>query len=279
MIRVILLLAFCVLAETVEAASISGGDETIETIPTAKPDFNKNEDSTVAPSVPSNDQVTDTFPTEKKIDLPENIEVTPTPKPVEDYKLILKQARLAYHQKNYDEALEKVRKVESLKPDQPEIINFRGAIYAETGRYAEAVELYKKSLAIEPNSFWPAFNIAEVDFIQKKYSDARTKLQEMMVKLPNHELLRFKIILTYLLEKKDEEAKAELDKFSFPANSAAREFALAAWEYAHNSPEKGNEWVNSGVKIFGYGRTDFVYQSLADLGWVPSPRPLPASGR
>ena len=172
-------------------------------------------------------------------------------------------------------ALEKASKADAIKPDQPEVINFIGAIHAESGRYPEAIQFYEKSLSLNPKSFWAAFNVAEVDFIQQKYSEARTKFQNLMQAFPNHELLRFKIVLAYLLEKNDAAAKAELDKFPVLANTAAKEFSMAAWEFAHGNTAAGNEWIASGERIFGYSRTAFVYQSLEDLKWVPSPRPAP----
>lgn len=252
------------LAGSILATSITGGGETVETIPTPRPGFSQ--------------PVGEATPT--PLETPaETVEPTPESTQSMDLKRLLSGARIDFRNKNYDDALEKVRKAEALKPDQPEIINFRGAIYAETGRYPEAVALYEKSLAINPDSFWPAFNIGEVDFIQGKYADARVKFQKMLDKLPKNELLRFKIVLTYLLEKDDKAAKAELDKFTFPANTAAREFAMAAWEFSHGNPEKGKEWVDSGTRIFGLSRTDFTYETLGDLKWVPLPRPTPNPSR
>lgn len=248
------------LASSMIATSITGGGETVETTPTPRAGFSQSS----AESTPTPMETT-----------PEMEEPTPERTQSLDLKRLLREARIDFKKKNYDEALEKVRKAEVLKPDQPEIINFRGAIYAETGRYAEAVALYQKSLSIDGNSFWPAFNICEVDFIQGKYADARAKFKIMLEKLPKNELLRFKIFLTYLLEKDDKAAKAELDKFTFPADTAAFEFANAAWYFAHGDAAKGQEWVDSGTRVFGLGRTEFTYQTLADLKWVPLPRPTP----
>ena len=248
------------LASSTVATSITGGGETVETTPTPRTGFTQ----------PS----TDSTPTPMETPA-ETVEPSPEPMQSVDLKRLLKEARIDFKNKNYDDALEKVRKAEVLRPDQPELVNFRGAIYAETGRYAEAVALYEKSLSIDENSFWPAFNICEVDFIQGRYADARAKFKKMLEKLPKNELLRFKVFLTYLLEKDDKAAKAELDKFTFPANTAAFEFANAAWFYAHGDATKGKEWVDSGTRVFGLSRTEFTYQTLADLKWVPLPRPTP----
>ncbi len=264
-------LTFALLATVLPvcATSITGGGETVETTPTPPPGFAKSQETPDATPKESSERM-------PAVELPQ-ARNNPAPKSqsVDEFKAVLQQARKDFREKNYDDALEKVRKAELLKPDQPDALNFRGAIYAETGRYAEAVKLYEKALSLQPSSFWPAYNIGEVDFIQKKYSEARAHFQKMLEKSPKNELLRFKIVLTYLLEKNDAAAKAELDRFPFPSETAAREFAMAAWEFAHSHPEKGNEWIESGVRIFGWSRTDFVYQTLADLNWVPTPRPTP----
>ncbi len=269
------LLAVLIGASCLRAASISGGDETVETVPTPKPGFTRSESDETEPTPAPAPK---TFSVENSTLVEGSATPTPTPEaatptPAPDFRVALRLANKAYRAKDFDGALEQVRTAEALKPNDPEIINFRGAIYAETGRYEEAVKLYEQSIALNPQSFWPNFNLCELDFIQKRYPEARAKFEAAMVKFPNHELLRFKIILCHLLEKNDAAAKAEMDKYTFPANSAAREFSNAAWDFAHGDTEKAQTWIRSGVIIFGMGRTDFLYQSLADVGWVPLPRP------
>lgn len=200
-------------------------------------------------------------------------ETTKIAPPRDEARIFYGEAAKAYRSKDYASALEFVSKAEALKPENKELLILRGAIYAESGKHAEAIEVYQKVLAEDPKSFPAAFNLAEVFFMQKNFAEARSRFEKLREAAPNHEMLRLKIMLTHLLEGNDTAAKAELDQFKFPSDTAAREFAMAAWDFAHGNVEAGKDWVASGERIFGRQKTEFLYQILADLNWVPSPRP------
>jgi len=89
--------------------------------------------------------------------------------------------------------------------------------------------------------------------------------------------VEFKVILTYVLEGDDARARAGLDAMKFPGDTAAYYFANAAWEFAHKEPDKGNNWVDRAIAIFGTERCAPFYDSLADFGWVE--RHAPAGGQ
>jgi len=278
--RLFLLLfaAPAVFSPLVHATSITGGGEVIESEAPKEPGFAKPASTpgkTVPPAnLPSADDLAKgkTSPPATPVEPATPISAEPQ-KPADEFVLAMQSAAVDFRERKFDEALKKVQKAESLKPGNSDVMNFRGAIFAETGQFEEARILYEKAIQIEPASFWPYFNLYEVEFMQRNYGKSREGFEKTMLKFPDNELLRFKIVLTYLQEENREAAKAELERFRFPSDSAAYYFAWAAWEFSQGKSKEGNDWIASGERVFGRERTDFVYQSLADLKWVPLPRP------
>ena len=115
----------------------------------------------------------------------ESVEAVATASPAvaDEMQILLRDAKRDFQNKDFPASLQKLEQAEALKPDQAEVINFRGAIYAETGRFEEAVKVYERALSLDPSSFWPAFNIGEVAFIQKKYGEARAQFAKTLEKI------------------------------------------------------------------------------------------------
>lgn len=269
-------------ASTVLATSITGGGEVIESEAPKDPGFAKPTGTPQKSVPPANLPTAEELAAGRSNSAPApapaaaNTPAQPaaTPPPITDeFVLAMQSAAVDFRERRFDEALKKVQKAEALKPGNSDVMNFRGAIFAETGQFEDARALYEKAIQIEPASFWPYFNLYEVEFMQRNYSEARKGFEKTMIKFPDNELLRFKIVLTYLQEENREAAKAELERFRFPSDTAAYYYAWAAWEFSQGNIQQGNDWIASGERVFGRERTDFVYQSLADLKWVPLPRP------
>ncbi len=123
-------------------------------------------------------------------------------------------------------------------------------------------------MEIDPDLFPARFNIAEIDFLQRKYPEARDKFQAMLAKQPANELLEFKIFLTYLMQKKDKEAREALDAMKFPSDTPGYYFAHAAWEFAHDNPEEAATWMASSLRVFKPQENLLYATSMYDLGWL-----------
>jgi hypothetical protein len=48
-------------------------------------------------------------------------------------------------------------------------------------------------------------------------------------------------------------------------------YAQAAWEFKHNNPDKGNDWVASARKIYSPASNIVFADSFYDLGWLQTP--------
>lgn len=178
-------------------------------------------------------------------------------------------AIMAYRQKDFATASAKLAEAERLQPNTTAAANMRGAVAMETDQYDEARASFERAVKIDPDFFPARFNLCEIPFQQKKYSEAR----EMYLKLPTKdssqsELVQYKIFMSYLLEKKEKEAEEVLDAIKFPSDTPAYYFAHAAWDFAHERPKEAEGWIKSASRIFKPHENLIYAETLEELGWL-----------
>ncbi len=185
----------------------------------------------------------------------------------------------AFSNNRYDEALAKLVDAQKMKPNDPELINLEGAIYVKQEKWQQATDAFNRSLSFNAKYFPAQFNTGEVLYLQKKYSDARAVFQKLQVDQPKNELLRYKVFLTYLMEGNDADAKAQLDKFDFVADTPAFYYAQAAWWYKHDDVKQAESYIASSLQIFPPAANNIFAESLIDAGWLKRKAPEPAPAK
>jgi len=194
------------------------------------------------------------------------------------YMGLIRDAADAFIKRDFPTAEKKLDEADKIKPDLFDSICLRASIYAELREFPKAQLYYEKALTIQPNSFLPKFNLAEMLLMQKKFEEAQTAFEQLAVPPGRaRELVDFKIVLAALGKGNDARAREVLDHMKFPSDSGAYYYANAAWEFAHGKKDKANDWIQSGDSIFGHARNYSFYDSLADMGWVTA-RQSPAAG-
>lgn len=184
------------------------------------------------------------------------------------YRESLMSAMKAFMVRDFDGAKEFILKADAGYKATPMSLNILGAIAIEGKRFDEGRDYCNKSLAIDPKFFPARFNLAEIPFVQGKYADARAKLEELLKDEPKNDLLKFRIYLTHLVEKNDREARAHLDAIPLINDTPISFYANAAWEYAHDNPDKGREWIASALKSFPAMKQVNFIEVFYDLGWI-----------
>ena len=184
------------------------------------------------------------------------------------YRDAMFQAMKAFTVRDFDKAREVIVKADKDHKPTPVSLNILGAIAIEAKRFDEGSDWCKKALALDPKFFPSRFNLAEIPFIQGKYAEARTKLEELQKEDPKNELLKFRIYLTWLVEKKDPEARAQLDSIPLINETPISFYANAAWEFAHDNPEKAREWIASALRSFPAVKHINFIEVFYDLGWI-----------
>src|SRR3977135_1349937 len=110
---------------------------------------------------------------------------------------------------NFSEELKDLDAIDARQPDLAESQNLRGVILMREGIYDKAEGALHEALRIDPK-FWNArFNLAEIPFLKKDWVEARNRFQDLLTnnvaELQGEaaQLIQYKILLTYLLEGKE----------------------------------------------------------------------------
>lgn len=192
----------------------------------------------------------------------------------------LAAAQSDYQRGDFQHALSGLETLEKEKGAGAESLNLRGAILLEQDKLAPAREAFTAALQREPSAFGPRLHLAEILFREKKYAEARGAYEELYreAKLPVLlELLRYDILLTYLAEKNDWDARHTLERISFPGETPAYYYAHAAVEFAAGHRDDAKKWLAGGEQIFDSEpsrRAPFL-RPLYDLGWIKDKPKIP----
>ncbi len=175
-----------------------------------------------------------------------------------------------------DEALAKVNAVIQSAPNSPDGYGLRGTIYSKKKMWTQSTQDFQKVLALTPNSVPARFNLAELNFMQKLYDQARPGFLDLETDADLGDLATYKVFLCDLYGGHDAIAKQEFDAFNDKGTGASYYFGNAAWFLYHHQTEDARGWLVSASHIFAPAKLNLYSSSLIDLGYLPLP-PAPAA--
>src|SRR3989454_8290362 len=86
----------------------------------------------------------------------------------------------AFDANNFPEALQQLDAIDARQPDLAESQNLRGVIFMRQGIYDKAEAALYGAVELDPK-FWNArFNLAEIPFLQKNWTEARNRFQDLL---------------------------------------------------------------------------------------------------
>ena len=192
----------------------------------------------------------------------------PLKSPSPEYVKALREAVRAFNARDFTTTLKAIDTAESLYPPNALTLNTRGAALIEQKKFDEGAAYCRKALELDPK-FYPArFNLCEVPLVQRRYAEARAMFARLREENPKDELVQFRILLTWLLDKNDAEARRALDAIPFPGNTPAYYYGNAAWEFAHANSVEANKWVMRGNWVFKPDVTSNFSQPFLEIGWL-----------
>jgi len=137
----------------------------------------------------------------------------------------------AFDGNNFPDALKELDAIDARQPDLAESQNLRGVIMMRQGIYDKAEAALREALRID-SKFWNArFNLAEIPFLKKDWAEARNRFQELLSSNASElqgeatQLIQYKILLTYLLEGKENMVDSLLAKFELSPDTPAVHYA------------------------------------------------------
>ena len=184
------------------------------------------------------------------------------------YRDAMYAAMRSFTSRDLDAARAQVQKADSSYQQTPVSLNILGAIAIEQKKFEEGRQFCLQALNRDPRFFPARFNLAEIPFVQGKYAEARAMYERLQQDEPKDDLLKFRIFLTYLLEKNDEVAREHLDQIPIINDTPISFYANAAWDFAHGDEAGAKKWLSSGLRTFPPIRHVNFVEVFYDLGWL-----------
>lgn len=180
----------------------------------------------------------------------------------------------AFDSNNFSEALKQLDAIDARQPDLAESQNLRGVIMMRQGIYDKAEGALNEALRIDPK-FWNArFNLAEIPFLRKDWAQARERFQGLLSSNATElqgeatQLIQYKILLTYLLESKENMVDSILAKFELSPDTPAVHYANAAIALQQKNTKEARDWMAQAEKNFSPALNKLFAESLYEVGWL-----------
>src|SRR5436190_20303907 len=180
----------------------------------------------------------------------------------------------AFDANNFPDALKQLDAIDARQPDLAESQNLRGVIMMRQGIYDKAEGALNEALRIDPK-FWNArFNLAEIPFLKKDWTQARERFQGLLASNASElqgeatQLIQYKILLTYLLEGKENMVDSLLAKFELSPDTPAVHYANAAIALQQNKSQEAKDWMAQAEKNFSAPLNKLFAESLYEIGWL-----------
>ncbi|MEQ1858696.1 MAG: tetratricopeptide repeat protein [Chthoniobacteraceae bacterium] len=190
------------------------------------------------------------------------------------YRDAIIEAMKAFTVRDFGKARETIEKADAAHKPTTMSLNILGAIAIEGKRFDEGRDFCQKALKLDPKFFPARFNLAEIPFIQGQYAEARAVLEDLLKEEKGNDLIKFRIFLTYLLEKNDVQARARLEAIPLINDTPISFYAHSAWDFAHGNDAKAREWIASALRSFPAVKQINFIEVFYDLGWIKREQPV-----
>lgn len=174
-------------------------------------------------------------------------------------------------EKELNAELDKLNSHLKQNPNDPVAYGDRGNVYAAKKSWDLAENDYRSALQINGNLAKAAFNLAEMEFAQKKYDRARPGFEGLRSDPNLGDLAAYKVFLCDLLSGKDAVADKELDAFNQAGTNASYYFANIAWFLYHKKTNDARDWIKSAKNIYQPYKFDLYSATLIELHYLPLP--------
>jgi Flp pilus assembly protein TadD len=183
----------------------------------------------------------------------------------------------AFDSNKFSEALKQLDAIDARQPDLAASKNLRGVILMRQGKYDEAQTALQEAARIDPK-FWNArFNMAEIPFLQKDWTEARNRFEQLLSSSESDlakeasQLIQYKILLTYLLEGKDNMVDSILAKLELSPDTPAVDYVKAAVALREKNQKEAKDWISVAEKNFSPQLNKLFAESLYEVGWLEKP--------
>jgi len=178
---------------------------------------------------------------------------------------------------NFPQALKELDAIDARQPELAPSQNLRGVILMRQGIYDKAEAALLEAARIDPK-FWNArFNLAEIPFLKKDWAEARKRFEQLLSSGQSDlageasQLIQYKVLLTYLLEGKENMVDSILAKLELSPDTPAVDYVKAAVALQHKSEKEAKDWIAVAEKKFSPQLNKLFAESLFEVGWLKKP--------
>jgi tetratricopeptide (TPR) repeat protein len=183
----------------------------------------------------------------------------------------------AFDSNKFAEALKQLDAIDARQPDLAASKNLRGVILMRQGNYDQAEAALQDASRIDPK-FWNArFNMAEIPFLKKDWAEARNRFEQLLssgesdLAKEASQLIQYKILLTYLLEGKDNMVDSIQAKLELSPDTPAVNYVKAAVALQQKNQKEAKDWISAAEKNFSPQLNKLFAESLYEVGWLEKP--------
>jgi tetratricopeptide (TPR) repeat protein len=183
----------------------------------------------------------------------------------------------AFDSGKFEEALKQLDAIDARQPDLAASKNLRGVIQMRQGNYDQAEAALQDAGRIDPK-FWNArFNLAEIPFLRKDWPEARKRFEQLLssgesdLAKEASQLIQYKILLTYLLEGKEDMVDSIQAKLELSPDTPAVDYVKAAVALKQKNQKEAKDWIGVAEKNFSPQLNKLFAESLYEVGWLEKP--------
>lgn len=215
----------------------------------------------------------------EELALPESVRRLKDEQKIEIQRL-LREAAQFIQGIRLQEGLDRLIQVEAITPDLYQTHNLRGAIYTKLRDFDKARVSFQRALELSPNLMEAQFNLAELDFVEKKFDEAAKGFRKLRsnpkIRPETKKLIDYKLFISTLLQSespgdtKHQEAMAMLESFDFMDDFPVYYYANAALSFHQDNKEEAEGWLQSARRIYDKDVQVIYIDALVEMGWVDS---------
>lgn len=215
--------------------------------------------------------------------LPESVRRLSNAKQYEITRL-LAEASMFIQGIRLQEGLDRLIQIEAITDELYLSYNLRGAIHTKLRSFDKARVAFQRSLELNSNAIEARFNLAELDFVEKKFPEAEAAFRQLQIDFADYfanntetaRLVDYKLFISVLMQSeapgdsKETQALAMFDTeaFDYLDDYPVYYYSQAALSFFRENDEEAEEWTASAAKIYSKPVQTIYVDALVEMGWV-----------
>ena len=172
-----------------------------------------------------------------------------------DFNKKVRLAQKLYQEKRMFDALQVIDELDKISKDHPACLSLRAGCYVEMRAFDKAYALFERIQKLTPQSTNILFNLAELEFVTRKWEMAHERFNKLLPLLPKSNnslkhLVELKLLLCKLKTNRVEEARAMQNKYGEWDDTPYYYYARAAIFYHDGNDEAAKKTLRNALFIW-----------------------------